>query len=567
MVYYYLIAALLLSIINIAIVTAINTRRPIPYYTTMFQVMSVQIGGHLFLALSTNIEEAILANKVAYVGAAYVPMLFFLGELTLCNFKISKKLHFTLFSIATLILGLALTAGQTDIFYKSVEFVKQNSFGVSDFTAVYGPAHILYDLMMGSYLISGLLVFIISIYKKRNISYKNLLGLAILGAIAIGSFFVMRALQCDMIVMPAVYLLLEYTLLIIINRIGKYDIQSTILDTLEFQNENAYISFSEDLSYIGCNDIALHNFPTLKNFRVDTKVQESDELGKILLDQISKFNPNEFSYTASFQYGKMHYKSTLKNLLHGKKVCGYMFRIEDDTKIQRYIKLLDNYNNSLVTDVQNRDSHIQAIQEQMILGMANMVESRDNNTSGHIKRTTEAVKILVQEMRKDDAYRPMNNFFNALVKAAPMHDLGKIAVDDAILRKPGLFTAEERNTMRTHAEKGTAIVENLLKPVESEQLVAIARNVAHYHHERFDGTGYPNHLKGNDIPLEARIVAIADVYDALVSKRCYREKLSYAEAYEVIINAMGTHFDPQLKKFFIRCHKELEAFYDSCPDA
>jgi len=564
MAYYYLIAALVLSIINIGILMAINAKRHIPFYTTMFQVMTIQIGGHLFLAYSTNVQEAILANKIAYVGASFVPMLFFLGELSLCNIKVSKKLHIILFSISATVLGFALTAGQSDIFYKSVTLIE--NFGVTDFAADYGPAHMLYNIMMVGYLLSGIFVFCASIYRRRNISYKNLLTLAVLGFIAIGSFFIMRALNCDMLVTPAAFLLLQYTLLFIIHRIGKYDIQGTILDSLEFQNENAYISFSEDLCYIGCNDIALHNFPVLKSIRVDSKVQESNELGKILLDQISKFSPNDFSNTTTFQYGKMHYKSTLKNLRHGNKVCGYMFRIEDDTKIQRYIKLLDNYNNSLVTDVQNRDSHIQAIQEQMILGMANMVESRDNSTGGHIKRTSDVVRILVNEMRKDDVYRPMGSFFTALVKAAPMHDLGKIAVDDNILRKPGKFTIEEFDIMKTHTEKGAAIVENLLKGVESDQLVAIARNVAHYHHERYDGTGYPNHLKGDSIPLEARIMAIADVYDALVSRRTYKEKMSYAQAYEVIVDSMGSHFDPQLKKYFINCHRELEAYYDSCKD-
>lgn len=564
MAYYYLIAALVLSVVNIAILMAMNTKRHFPYYTTMFHVMGFGIAGHLFLALSTTEAEAILANKIAYTSAAFVPMLFFLGELTLCNIKVSRKLHTTLFIISCIVLGFALTVGQSDIFYKNFTLV--NNFGVTDYVAEYGPAHILYNLMLVSYLLSGLVIFVISLYKRKNISYKNLLSLAILGAITVCSFFVMRALSCDMLMTPAMYLLLQYTLLIVIHRIGKYDIQSTIQDTLEFQNENAYVSFAEDLSYIGCNDIALHYFPVLKQLRVDTKVQESDELGKILLDQISKFNPNEFSYTTSFQYGKMHYKSTLKNLLHGNKVCGYMFRIEDDTKMQRYIKLLDNYNNSLVTDVQNRDSHIQAIQEQMILGMANMVESRDNSTGGHIRRTSEAVKIFVNEMRKDDAYRPMNSFFSAVAKAAPMHDLGKIAVGDAVLRKPGKFTDEEFDVMKTHAEKGAAIAENLLKYVESEQLVTIAKNMAHYHHERFDGTGYPNHLKGSDIPLEARIMAIADTYDALVTRRSYKEKMSYAKAYEVIINAMGTQFDPQLKKYFINCHRELQAYYDSCKE-
>ena len=95
-------------------------------------------------------------------------------------------------------------------------------------------------------------------------------------------------------------------------------------------------------------------------------------------------------------------------------------------------------------------------------------------------------------------------------------------------------------------------------------MVGIARNVANYHHERWDGTGYPRHLKGEEIPFESRIVAIADVYDALVSFRCYKEKMSYAEAFDTIVSGMGTQFDPKLKKYFINCHKEFEAYYDSC---
>lgn len=565
MAHYYLIAVFVLSFINIAVLLAVNSKRHIPFYDTMFLMMTIQIGGHLFLSYSTNEAEAILANKIAYAGATFIPMLFLLGELVLCNIRISKKFHITLFCISAVVLGLALTAGQSDIFYKEIRHVEK--FGVSDFVPTYGWAHPLYDIMMSGYLISGIFVFIFSLYKKKNISYKNLMVLAMTGFIFIGAFFVTRRLECDMIATPAAFLLLQYIMIFLLHRISKYDIHSAILNTLEYQNENAYISFSEDLRFIGSNDIALHRFPILKSIRVDSKVQESNELGKILLDQIKKFTPSEYSNTTTFQFGKMHYKSTLKTLTYGNKISGYMFRIEDDTKIQRYIKLLDNYNNSLATNVQNMDSQIQAIQEQMILGMANMVESRDKNTGGHIKRTSEVVRIIANEMRKDEIYRPMKNFFNSLIKAAPMHDLGKIAVDDSILRKPGKFTKEEFEIMKTHAEKGAAIVENLLKGIESDQLVSIARNVAHYHHERFDGTGYPSHLKGDQIPLEARIMAIADVYDALVSKRSYKEKVSYAEALEIIVGSMGTHFDPQLKKYFINCHRDLEAFYDSCGDA
>ncbi|SHK56264.1 HD domain-containing phosphohydrolase [Fibrobacter sp. UWEL] len=558
----YMVAALLLSIVNLGILLRNNPRHTQSAYATMFLIMTVGIFGHLTLMLSTNPEEAVLANKIAYIGAIFIPGLFVLEEFKLCGFKISRRALAIPFIINIVILLLALTTGWNDIYYKGMpQLITHN--GITDIQPEYGPAHILYNIMLGTYMLAGFIIFFYALFNKKNVSYKNLISMVAIGVFGIGTFLICRELGYDMLVMPAVYLIIEYVLLTINHRLGKYDIQSTIIDTLEFQNENVYLSVTKDLCYIGCNDIALHHFPTLKTYRVDSKVPD-DEFGNILLKLIQKFSPQELCLVDCFQYGKKHYKVVLRNLHHAGKVCGYMFRIEDDTKMQRYIKLLDKYNSELANDVQTKDEHIQNIQEQMIVGMANMVESRDSNTGGHIRRTSHVVKILINEMKKSGAYTSMNAFFNAVVKAAPMHDLGKIAVEDAILRKPGKFETSEFEVMKTHSEKGAVIVENLLKDVESEQLVNIARNVAHYHHERWDGSGYPDHLKGNEIPLEARIMAIADVYDALVSRRCYKEKMSYSEAFDIITSAMGTQFDPALKVPFINCHKELEAYYESC---
>lgn len=560
----YLIVALVISLINIAVLMYLNPHRTKSYYTTMFHVISIQIAGHLFLALSTDLNEAILANKMAYIGAVYVPMLFFLGELTLCNIKIPVKLNIFLFTVSTAVIGLAATAGWSDIFYKKIELVQRN--GMTDFTAVYGPAHMLLNVVLGLYLISGFIVLVYSLIKKKNISYKNLLGLVVIGFLGIGSFFVSRELQSDMLVMPAVFLAMEFILIIIIHRIGKYDIQGTILDSLEYQNENAYISFTKDRCYIGSNNIAQQHFPELKNFRVDAKLSDGSEFGRILLKQLDKINSNETSIESNFQFGRKHYKCSIRNLLHGSKVCGYMLRIEDDSKIQRYIKLLDQYNNDLVANVRNKDNYIQSIQQQMILGMANMVESRDKNSNGHFRHTSEVTRILVNEMKKDDLYKGLSSFLNDVVKAAPMHDLGKIAIDDAILRNTGKYTPDEFKAMQTHTEKGAAIVDNLLRGVEGEQIVTIVKNVAHYHHERWDGSGYPKQLKGEEIPLEARIVAIADVYDALVSFRCYKDRVSFAEAYKIILDGMGKDFDPKLKKYFINSRYEIENYYSHCDE-
>ena len=189
--------------------------------------------------------------------------------------------------------------------------------------------------------------------------------------------------------------------------------------------------------------------------------------------------------------------------------------------------------------------------DEFIIGLATMVESRDNSTGGHIKRTSEGVRILINEILKDNELNITEEFAKNIIKAAPMHDLGKIAVDDQILRKPGKFTEEEYEIMKKHSAEGARIIREIVDEKYNPQFKQIAENVAHYHHERIDGSGYPDKLKGDEIPLEARIMAIADVYDALVSKRVYKEKFSFEKAYEIIMDGMGSQFDKKLEKYFV----------------
>ena len=144
-----------------------------------------------------------------------------------------------------------------------------------------------------------------------------------------------------------------------------------------------------------------------------------------------------------------------------------------------------------------------------------------------------------------------------------MHDLGKVAVDDAILRKPGRFTPEEFEVMKTHAAEGARIVHEILKDTDDDTFKVIAENVAHYHHERMDGSGYPEGLIGDQIPLEARIMAIADVYDALVSKRVYKDSMSFEKADEIMLESFGKHFDKRLEPYYVKARPKLEEYYGS----
>ena len=232
-----------------------------------------------------------------------------------------------------------------------------------------------------------------------------------------------------------------------------------------------------------------------------------------------------------------------------------------------YDEKIENISNDELGDiaksVNSMADRIKTSQQSIITGMSTMVESRDNSTGGHIRRTSLVINEFSQTLREHEHSLGINdNFIQDLVKAAPMHDLGKIAVDDDVLRKPGKYTEEEYEKMKEHALEGARIVEKLLEDSDDREFAEIAKNVAHYHHEKWNGTGYPEGLKGRDIPIEARIMALADVFDALVTKRCYKEAFDYETAYTIIRDNCGTHFDPELGELFLSCYEKFEKLYD-----
>lgn len=262
-----------------------------------------------------------------------------------------------------------------------------------------------------------------------------------------------------------------------------------------------------------------------------------------------------------------HFSNPLKKLNHAtKEMTDSNYKVAVDVvSADDYGNLADNFN-VLATTLDQKSQKIRSIQDSIIRGMAVMVEQRDNSTGGHINRTSDCVRVFIDYIQQNNKMDLSTSFCNAIIKAAPMHDLGKIAVDDAVLRKPGRFTDAEYNEMKKHAAAGRDIVEQVLSEVDDEEFKNIAVNVAHYHHEKWNGQGYPNGISGEEIPVEARIMALADVFDALVSKRCYKDSMSYDKAFEIISNDLGTHFDPDFGALFLECRPQLEALYNSYED-
>ena len=222
-----------------------------------------------------------------------------------------------------------------------------------------------------------------------------------------------------------------------------------------------------------------------------------------------------------------------------------------------YIYYNDLVQQDIKVELIANQQKMSSMQTHMISGLANVIENRDLDTGEHILRTSMLVKMLAEYCRMEDVYTDQINdhFIDLLYTLAPMHDVGKIIISDNILKKPGRLTPEEFEEMKRHASVGGDVVKEVLSGITDEEYLSFASDISTYHHEWWDGSGYPNGLKGEEIPLCARIMALADVYDALVSERCYKKAMSPEEAFKIIEDESGKHFDPKLVKVFLH-HKE-----------
>lgn len=205
---------------------------------------------------------------------------------------------------------------------------------------------------------------------------------------------------------------------------------------------------------------------------------------------------------------------------------------------------------------------INHLQKTLISTMAELVEERDENTGGHIQRTSYYVELIAKELQKEDKYKKIltDEYIEDMVIAAPLHDVGKIHIPDAILNKPGKLDEAEFSTMKTHAAAGGKIITSIEVNAGDIEYLKIAKEMAEYHHERMDGKGYPHGISGDEIPLCARILAVADVFDAVSSKRVYKEAMPLDKSFEIIREGIGTHFDEAVANAFLRCQEQVEAF-------
>ena len=561
MVEIYYTSALVVSVVLMLVYSFFFHKHFDVHLSFLFLFVPINNLAQYLLSKSVNFEESIVAYKFVYLSSCFLILNITLLVFEFCNIRINRYLKLLMYTVTVATLVCALQMGQNDLYYKSVEFELVN--GVATLKKVYGPLHALYYAMLLSYFTAALSVIIYRLFKKAQISRRFIVLIAIPETISLLGFFIGRSLIPTIEITPLAYDITLIVYLIIVRLLVLYDIPETVIDTVAQKGDTGFISFDFKYRYLGSNDTAKRIFPELKNFIVDVKINENEDTKKTFWEWLNKFSEDNSCDKAYYKSGDKVYLINVGFLFNGKRKCGYQLYITDDTKNQQYISLLDSFNTELKAEVAQKTADIMDMHNKLIMSMATMVESRDNSTGGHIKRTSEGVRILVGEMMGKSDFNLSESFCNNLIKAAPMHDLGKIAVDDAVLRKPGRFTAEEFEKMKAHAAEGARIVDEILAGTDDKEFCTIAENVAHYHHERWDGSGYPSGLKGEQIPLEARIMAIADVFDALVSKRVYKDAMSFEKANEIILEGIGSQFDKKLEPYYKAAFPKLEEYYNS----
>jgi putative two-component system response regulator len=224
----------------------------------------------------------------------------------------------------------------------------------------------------------------------------------------------------------------------------------------------------------------------------------------------------------------------------------------------------------LEEEVARRTRELAAIQDVTILAMASLAETRDNETGNHIRRTQHYVRLLAEHLREHPRFKEVltDTFIATLFKSAPLHDIGKVGIPDRILLKPGRFEPHEFEVMKTHCKLGRDAIQQAEDRLGLKvDFLTVAKEIAYGHQEKWDGSGYPEGLAGDAIPVSARLMAVADVYDALISRRVYKEGMPHDKAIQIIIDGRGKHFDPDMIDAFVAISEQFHAIAQRYADS
>lgn len=530
------------------------------YYWTLVILVPVVVLGYWLKTRVTTVEGAKLCFCFIYIDSTVLLTAVIFNIMRFMGIAVKSWIKLVAYIVGFVHLFIIWLCFDNDLYYKNVTLI-DTGLGTAT-KMVNGPLKIIHWIYL--ILVLGIIIalMIMAIVRKGTYSRRTLTLYSLLTGVGILVYIIESILDVDFSNLPALYVTADILIALNYDHAHTHDIACLISEQQKYHGTKGYVAFDLDRNFLSCNSKIYDFVPELKKQIVDENLPPDSELRSIFYSLIDDYrrdikNVKKFDHDGRICQCEISEFSIRKD----GKVQGYLFDIDDVTEEEKFLQLMKDYNTTLNKEVDIKTESIKNIQEKVVLGLANMVENRDNNTGGHVKRTSDLIKIVVNEAKRQGVYSISEQYAEDIVRAAPMHDIGKITIENSILCKPGDLTKEEFNIMKTHSVKSGEFVNLILKGVEEKHFVDVAYNVARYHHERWDGRGYPEGLVGEMIPLEARLMAIADVYDALVSQRYYKKAIKYEEAAKIMVEGMGSQFDPNMLSVFLGCRHELEEYY------
>ena len=296
---------------------------------------------------------------------------------------------------------------------------------------------------------------------------------------------------------------------------------------------------------------------------MDAMISILKEFAFIFLVIMSYTSLVSISFTRNLKLYLQYQNSTLNEVVNGNLNASVPVSSIDE------FGFMAKYTNEMIKSLKERTEALQLTQDVSILSLASLAETRDNETGAHIMRTQRYILALAEELKNNPDFvaELTSENIDLIYKSAPLHDIGKVGIPDNILLKPGKLTDDEFKIMKRHPNYGRKALYTAGRTLGQNSFLKYAEEIAFTHHEKWDGSGYPRRLKGDDIPISGRMMAVADVYDALISKRVYKPAFTHEDAKNIILEGKGTHFDPRIVEAFLKVEHTFIMIADEFSDA
>lgn len=534
-----------------------NSRMQTLLLIVMYSTM-VNVVGYTLEMEATTRELAIQSLKVTYVGKPFILFSLYLFVMEYCGVSVSKRRRNILFLISLTVTILVFTNDFHRLFYSSIDFTDGGLF--PHMIIHHGILYNLYTAFLCYYFL-GMIIVCIRKYRRHESQLIQkqiliLLMLIIFSMFCLAAYLLNLTAGYDATAMA--YLVAVFFFERLMRKYGLFDTLTLAKDEAIDNMKNGLIVIDIYGNLVYTNAEASKVLDCIKTCEHREKPVEYLETlaanGKPLFIS-QKLAPELEDISGNENYV---YELSLRDIIHDEANYGQMLIVTENTDHYYYTARLRD-------EVDKKTKEVVSIQRDIIGSFAAIIEARDGITGQHIKNTGNLVRVLVNLMKDDARYSNIitSDYAQMVADAAHLHDIGKIAIPDSILQKKGKLTDEEFAIMKTHPQEGARILDITLKGLESDSYYQIAHDMALYHHEHYDGKGYPTGISGCSIPLSARIMAVADVYDALRSKRHYKDGFSKEKSVEIIRESMGTQFDPTIASIFLEHIDEMEAVIDT----